>query len=94
MRKRLVTDACKLRKLAESNLPYRTLQERHEWLVATASSVGYDLTDDDRVQEISGEIGEAARAAAIAVEISKMKAKDYASSSSGSSSVSTSRGAA
>ena len=72
VRKRLVTDACKLRRLAETNLPHltRALQVRHERLAAKAAAVGYDLTHDGRVEEISGKIGEDARAAAVVVVIS------------------------
>ena len=64
VRKRLVTAAWKLRKLAETDFPPGKLQERRQKLVARANVVGYQLTVDDTVDEIAGELGEAARSAA------------------------------
>ena len=61
VRKRLVTAAWKLRKLAQTDVPPGKLQERRLKLAARANVVGYRLTVDDRIDVIAGELGEAAR---------------------------------
>ena len=75
VRKRLVTAAWKLRKLAETDFPPAKLQERRQKLAARANVVGYQLTVDDTVDVIAGELGEAARSAAAAAESLKYKAQ-------------------
>ena len=74
VRKRLVTSAWKLRKLAKSFASAGKLQERRLKLAARANTVGYQLTVDDTVDVIPGELGEATRAAAAAAESLKYKA--------------------
>ena len=74
VRKRLVTSAWKLRKLAKSFASAGKLQERRLKLAARANTVGYQLTVDDTVDVIHGELGEATRAAAAAAESLKYKA--------------------
>ena len=73
VRKRLVTSAWKLRKLAKSFASAGKLQERRLKLAARANTVGYQLTVDDTVDVIHGELGEATRAAAAAAESLKYK---------------------
>ena len=75
VRKRLVTAAWKLRKLAKSYVSAEKLQERRLKLAARANIVGYRLTVDDTVDVIAGELGEATRAAAAAAESLKYKAQ-------------------
>ena len=58
VRKRLVTAAWKLRKLAKTYVPAGKLQERRLKLAARANIVGYQLTVDDTVDVIAGELGE------------------------------------
>ena len=69
VRKRLVTAAWKVRKLAETDGSPGKLQERRLKLAARANVVGYQLTVDDRIDVIAGEQGEAARSIIIAIKI-------------------------
>ena len=54
VRKRLVTAAAKLRKLADTDLALEEVQKRRQKLVVRANAVGYQLTADDTVAEIAG----------------------------------------
>ena len=65
VRKRLVTAAWKYRKLAKSFASAGKLQERRLKLAARANIVGYQLTVDDTVDVIAGELGEATMRAQI-----------------------------
>ena len=75
VRKRLVTAAWKLQKLAETDFPPGKLQERRQKLVARANVVGYQLTVDDTVDEIAGELGDTVAAGEAASEHACLRAR-------------------